>query len=707
MADEQLVRSLREALSSRDRLAADPFGVLKGIASIVAEDEAAPMASEFVLRALEARDAFAKYQPILNTLARHTGHFPYVDPGELGERDQVAYEFHRPVAMDDEIVFHRVQAQVYRYLLDGDNVVLSAPTSFGKSKLIDAMIATERFTNVAVIVPTLALIDETRRRLSRFRDKYKVVTHVSQRPADRNLFVLTAERALAYSDMPSIDFFVIDEFYKLGHYSDGDRMVALNSAFYRLRKGGGQFYLLGPNIERLPKDADGQLNARVVVTNFTTVISEQTRVDTGGPDQETLIELCRALAQPTIIYCSSPKRVNEVAAALVDAGVGDDTPGLQPVVDWASAEFHPDWVLCKGLARGIGIHHGRLPRSLAQYVVQLFNEEKIGILICTSTLIEGVNTKAKNVVIYDNAIARQKIDFFTFNNIKGRSGRMFEHFIGHVYLFSDPPQEELPFVDLPLLTQDGQSPTSLLVQIDNDDLKPPAALRVQPFLDQEVLSMAVIRENTAVDPQSQVDLANALVELATVDAQKLAWTGMPQYKQLEFACELIWQYLVSQGRLHGVSSGRQLTFLTWQLQRNNSVSDRVLEALKPSRYAAQSPDEAVERVLQFDRSWAGFELPRLLMALSRIQVHVLSSRGIPTGNYAFYSTQLEACFRPPIVGALDEYGIPPSLGEKLVPVLGITDDLDLALDQLRSIDLNSLSVEPFEFEVLQAVLPSL
>ena len=81
MADEQLVRSLREALSSRDRLAADPFGILRGIASIVAEDEAAPMASEFVLRALEARDAFAEYQPILNTLARYAGHFPYVDPG--------------------------------------------------------------------------------------------------------------------------------------------------------------------------------------------------------------------------------------------------------------------------------------------------------------------------------------------------------------------------------------------------------------------------------------------------------------------------------------------------------------------------------------------------------------------------------------------------------------------------------------------------
>lgn len=276
-----------------------------------------------------------------------------------------------------------------------------------------------------------------------------------------------------------------------------------------------------------------------------------------------------------------------------------------------------------------------------------------------------------------------------------------------MYLFSDPPQEELPFVDLPLLTQDDNSPTSLLVQIDSDDLKPPAARRVQPFLDQDVLPMAVIRENAAIDPQSQLDLANALVELTATDAQELAWTGMPRYKQLEFACELIWRYLVSQGRLHGVSSGRQLTFLTWQLQRDNSVSDRVLEALEPGSYAAQSPDEAVERVLQFDRNWAGFELPRLLMALSRIQEHVLAARGLPVGNYAFYSTQLEACFRPPVVAALDEYGIPPSLGEKLVPMLGTVDDLDVAIAQLRVLDTSSIPLDAFESEVLRAVMPNL
>ncbi|MCP5821762.1 hypothetical protein NL352_30710, partial [Klebsiella pneumoniae] len=76
---------------------------------------------------------------------------------------------------------------------------------------------------------------------------------------------------------------------------------------------------------------------------------------------------------------------------------------------------------------GIAYHHAQLPRAVASLIVDLFNSSKINILICTSTLIEGVNTNAKNIVIYDDCITkRTKLDMFTFNNIAGRSGRMFE-----------------------------------------------------------------------------------------------------------------------------------------------------------------------------------------------------------------------------------------------------------------------------------------
>ena len=48
---------------------------------------------------------------------------------------------------------------------------------------------------------------------------------------------------------------------------------------------------------------------------------------------------------------------------------------------------------------------------------------------------------------------------------------MFQHFIGHVYIFNAPPQEELPFVDFPFYSQGENVPESLLIQLDKDDLK--------------------------------------------------------------------------------------------------------------------------------------------------------------------------------------------------------------------------------------------
>jgi hypothetical protein len=260
MAPPLTPEQLRTALRSPAMSGIDAFSLLRSVSSYVNTDDCSDIAREMVLRALDQASFFAPYQEILDSLARAVGLFPYINQESLSLRDSIAYEYHRPLNMPPELVFHREQAQVYQRLMAGDSVVLSAPTSFGKSRIVDAMIASERFTNIAVIVPTLALIDETRRRLSAFSGLYKVITHASQVPGSKNIFVLTAERAIAHEHMPEIDFFVIDEFYKLDPSDREDqRAITLSQAFYRLRKGGAQFSLLGPNIESVPQDVERQL----------------------------------------------------------------------------------------------------------------------------------------------------------------------------------------------------------------------------------------------------------------------------------------------------------------------------------------------------------------------------------------------------------------------------------------------------------------
>ncbi len=248
------INELRNVLSTEELIEANPFKLLHDITSYVNNPETEDIGRELVLRALEQRSLFNGYDEILDSLTREVGLFPYLDYEKLSFKDSLAYEAHRPVTTDEAFVLHRAQAEIYRRLVDGDNVILSAPTSFGKSRIIDSLIATGKYKNIAVVVPTIALIDETRRRLSAFKKSYKVVTQVTQEPSERNIFVFTAERINAYENLPKIDFFVIDEFYKIGALGeDESRTVALNQAFYKLHKSGGQFYMLGPNIKHIPE----------------------------------------------------------------------------------------------------------------------------------------------------------------------------------------------------------------------------------------------------------------------------------------------------------------------------------------------------------------------------------------------------------------------------------------------------------------------
>ncbi len=702
MAKSLTAETLRTLLKDRNQILQSPFTILRGISTFVNNESQEETGRELVLRALEYRDAFGDCGEILESLTRSVGLFPYIIKDRLNLADAIAYEYHRPLESQEDIVFHREQAYVYRRLLSGDSVILSAPTSFGKSKIIDAMIARNVYNNIAVVVPTIALIDETRRRLSCFSDKYKIITHLIQEPGDRNLFILTPERVVAYEDLPQIDFFVIDEFYKLGAMEeDTERTVALNNAFYRLLKQRGQFYLLGPNIEKIPSSVEGKLSCYFHTTNFSTVVAEQKYVGVPSDKEQKLIEICDELYEPTLIFCKSPKSVNDIANLLLDNDVTWSSPDLKCAAEWIGANYHQDWIFGKGLVQGIGIHHGKLPRSLSQYVVRKFNDLQLKFLICTSTLIEGVNTKAKNVIIYDHQIARKNIDYFTFNNIRGRSGRMFEHFIGNAYLFEHPPQEELPFVDIPILTQSDGVPESLLVQMDEDDLEDKSKERIEKYVSGQILSIAVIRKNFGIEPEDQIQLAKEISN--NPQPELLGWQQFPKYNQLKHACKLIWDHFVVRAK-NGVYSSEQLTYKINQLKQRKSAKERILDELTPGQYAAQTPDEAVERILQFDRSWAGFDFPRYLMALSNIQAEVLSKRKLRYGDYSYFSYQVECLFESSVLIALEEYGVPMILGKKIDDKIGLSDNLDEALAQLKRVDIEEIASDEFEQEVLTDTL---
>jgi hypothetical protein len=703
MANDMNIDDLKSQLADKEAVARQPFSLLKEMTRLFNNCSDSNSCSEdqcrdLVFRALENRESFGTYQSILDGLVRELGLFPYLEESPLSLMDSIAYEYHRPLPFGEPMVFHREQAEVYRRLLDGDNIILSAPTSFGKSKVIDAIIASKRYKNIVVVVPTIALIDETRRRLSRFSPAFKVITQVSQSPGDRNIFVFTAERANVYDQFPHIDFFVIDEFYKIGAVSaDQKRTVALNNAFYKLARGGGQFYLLGPCVRQIPEGLEARFRCRFFPTTYATVASDLIRVRRSGSDLSTLCQLVKQLqGEPTLIFCKSPKSTNEVAKALLDAGVTEQAQGADSASAWMEQHFHPQWILPRSIKQRIGLHHGRLPRSLGQYVVRAFNEDRINVLICTSTLIEGVNTKAKNVIIFDNSIAKEKLDFFTFNNIKGRSGRMLEHFVGRVFLFHEPPEEELPFVDFPVFTQGSDMPASILVQLDDDDLSPESRERLEPFAQQTDLPMEMLKTHSSIEPDNLLALARHLKAATARQKALLAWTGYPKWDNLKEVCELAWKYLLSGRRQAGVVSGAQLAVKISKLRATPSIRRRIIDELE-GKYKAATVDEAVERVLEFERTWASFELPRILRAFSDIRGHVVGG----SGDYTFFAGSMENLFRSPFQVAMEEFGIPLQVSDKLTRTLRGVESIDEALERVKALRVDSLDLDQFEQELVK------
>lgn len=712
MAGDMNKEDILRLLKSGEKLSiANQFSILQEISRFLNYEDKLPSARELVLRCLEWYDRFSDTKDMLNSIVRELGYYPYLPQVELGLNDAIAYEFHRPEKLNDfmpevDFVFHQQQHLVYQKIRSGKNVVLSAPTSFGKSKIIDAIIADGKYKNIVIVVPTLALIDETRRRLSRlFSGSYCVISHPSQGISDdKNIFILTPERVISLKDkLTSIDFFVIDEFYKISNNGSDDdkRVVALNEAFYYLfKKHHAQFYMLGPNIQHISSGAQGFFNFEFISTDFNTVITDQIRIHISNDEERTkkLVALCKRIEGQTIIYCKSPGQVYEVTAALIQKGVRGQCINVDSVSDWMSTEFHPDWVLAQGIKLGIGIHVGPLPRSIAQDMVRLFNEERIQFLVCTSTIIEGVNTKAKNVIVFENKIAKKKLDYFTFNNIKGRSGRMFEHFIGRVYVFDDDPQLELPLVDFPLYSQNEETPESLLIQMDEEDLSDSSLKRVEPFMMDSILPVWIIKENHGIPPQEQIDICEHIQDNIDTLYNDLAWSGYPNYQQLKATCELIWSFWVGNSK-HGVFSGSQLAVKLNQLSRKESYRQRIENELSPGKYAAKDANEAVERVLGFDRNWAGFEFPQLLMALHRIQKYIFESEHLKAGDYSFYAKKVESLFLPEVCVALDEFGIPVNFSQKY-PHLTDGDSLGKSLSKIKRIDFTHTNIHPYEKELM-------
>ncbi|PKY11035.1 hypothetical protein B1757_06375 [Acidithiobacillus marinus] len=504
--------------------------------------------------------------------------------------------------------------------------------------------------------------------------------------------------------MPPPEFFVLDEFYKLSPNRGDDRTFVLNEAFYKLFKSGAQFFLIGPNVQDITIDEDA-LKFRFFRTDFATVATE-VRLITQGDETENAINICKAVDEPTLIYCKSPKSAYALAQALFNAGVAAPSESASEFADWLRSNYHPEWVLADLLNAGIAVHHGALPRSVAYHLLRKFNDKEVKFLICTSTIIEGVNTSAKNVIIFDKRIGNQKpFDLFTFNNIKGRAGRMRKHYVGHVFVLNPEPQPELPLVDFPAFTQPNDAPESLLIQLEKHDLSGHSLEKLKYLYNQDILPMEVMRSNSGMEPGHQLSLATALASNIDKYHYDLCWSGFPSMTQLHTICSLIFVHLMGGKGRDGIGNENHLYMKIKTLVQNKTLSALVEAELDYQKDI--SPTEALETVLKFVRQWGEFHFPRYLAALDNIQRSVFEKAGRKPGDYSVFGASVKRLFMPLAATVLEEYGLPFQVTLRIEKASPLGDEVDEILANLRKADVSSIGLDPIEVEMANDTISNL
>ena len=632
------------------------FGILQNAAATIQErgtDE--PRLLEVVPRLadlLSSRPELKDLREALSSLARATGLWNYIDKEDAATIDLLVAESVTVPELDG-IVLHREQVVALNDLLAGRNLILSAPTSFGKSLLIDALLASGKYTRVAIVLPTIALLDEFRRRLKRrFGEHFSLIMHPGDKPKEgcATIFLGTQERLISRADLGKLDLTVVDEFYKLDPNRKDDRSITLNAAVSKLLNRSSQFFFLGPNIDDVRISGDGRWKFEFLRTRFSTVAVDT--YDLGGvADKETRLfdEIAEDRHWPALVFVSAPDKANRLASQAADLmAISDHSADF---AQWLSDNVGPSCPLVQTVRFGFGVHHGRLPRAIASQMVRMFNQNQLPVLFCTSTLIEGVNTAAKTVLIFDKTINREDYDFFTYSNIKGRAGRLGEHHVGQVYLFNAPPDHEPTEVAPTLFGDQDDAPDDYVVHLEEQEVTRKTDTRVA------TLKMALGLDSDGLRLAASVGLEHALAlkqaaSEALSENDSLVWTGLPKYPEIKAVVDVICS--VRRAGEFGAFSAAQLTYFINDLRRASSMREFLLTY--DSKYKGRP--SAYDTVFKFLRA-CEYGLPQHFAV-----VELFVKQHAPATDYSLFIESISRWFKAEELKNLDEEGIPIQISER-------------------------------------------
>lgn len=386
--------------------------------------------------------------------------------------------------------------------------------------------------------------------------------------SEKNIFILTPERVLRllaiFPDI-DVDFFFYDEIYKIDEDitvegdDDSPSSIAINDnsyqnertsnhracafrlALYFLLEKSNACYISGPFIKInklksgfkniLSRYAIGTMEAHFEPTlkNKIDFHSQTFRIQ--SPIENEVIKTTEkdkfnklhfvvnklniTKQNSAIVYCLYPSHTEKNARKYCEKLPIDNNRLINMFVDHISRNFNckygkgknsvETWDFIYALKRGIGIHNGKFPKYFQREIMALFNKKQMPLLFCTSTIVEGVNTNAKTVIVYHNPSGENDAGKrFLLLNINGRAGRYLRHFVGNiVYLNRECSKIESSdhiSLDFKLFSDDALLSDIDLENIQYEHLSPKNIERKKRIkLDQNLLPDEIFTQNRLIE----------------------------------------------------------------------------------------------------------------------------------------------------------------------------------------------------------------
>lgn len=390
---------------------------------------------------------------------------------------------HTIIINDKIFLLNRFQKEVYSAYKHNETISISAPTSAGKSYILCTLLLeelTEGNKNIVYVVPTRALISQVETDLRALLKQYNLEsqTNVTTVPPQddvdiekSNIFVFTQERLhwfLYGNSNVQVDILIVDEAHKI---EDGNRGILLQQKIEDVVKTNPRIkvFFSSPftsNPEILLENVINNSKKCKVNTQFVAVNQNLLYV-TQVPRKikEWQIQLCtieKNILLGYVIMADRPtserhkvvhiayQTLNRGGCLIYSNGAADaeNTASLlfnllpehnvdaevEELIELVKKTIHAQYVLARVLSKGIAFHYGNMPLLIRSEIERLFSVGKIEYLICTSTLLEGVNLPAKSIIIRKPSRGKgNPLNQNDFWNLAGRAGRLGKEYSGNIF----------------------------------------------------------------------------------------------------------------------------------------------------------------------------------------------------------------------------------------------------------------------------------